>query len=68
MELIDCEKCLEIIHYLVKDKDMVDKDVKDMILRASEHMQKLHECTCICARISHGCECSKKELELLELE
>jgi hypothetical protein len=63
MKMIDCERCLEIIHYLVEDEDIVDRDVKERIVSAKEHMEKLHECACICARISNHCECSKKELE-----
>gem|GEM_PF-5122145 len=55
-----CEKCLEIFHYLVKDKNIVDQDIKAMVLRVKEHMEKLHECTDH-TRISHDCKDSSKE-------
>jgi hypothetical protein len=60
---MNCEKCekgLEIFHYLVKDKNIVDQNIKEMVLSAKEPMEKLHGSTDH-ACISHDCKnCSKE--------
>jgi hypothetical protein len=56
MNCTKCENCLKIFHYLVKDKNVVDQDIREMVLRAKEHGCTDH------ARISHNCkDCSMND-------